>query len=312
MKKVVFLSAIKALYKKEETDVADHLKTVDGEDIDDSLVETILKELDGEKVTTLKADAKTRFNDGVGKGTKDTSKKFEDKIRTIFDIEDNTLLGDDLLDHLEVEIAPTIGAGGDGAVDFKKITADDLDKIPAVKKLKQDHTKALALKDTEKETAVDTVKKEQSQQSLLGEIISDGLAYLDGKKPILPADATKANNQKNDLFTNKLKGYSFAKDATGKVIPVDADGNQLEDKNGVVIEVANLYETIADSGFEFAVADERESSKNKNKVNPSGNTKYTGGDPLTVQKYTELLLDENLEPEARQELMDAYGEKYSG
>ena len=314
MKKEVFLSVTQTLYKKSETDLADDLKTVDGEDVDDTLAETIIKRLDAEKVGTLKADATKRFNDGIGKGTKDASKKFEDKLVNFFGIEDTTLKGDDLLEHIETEIVPTIGAGGGDTPDFKKITADDLDKIPAVKKLKQDHTKALLAKDTEKDAAIKAEQDKVNQSSILNDVIAQGFADLESRNPILPDDAVKAKNQKDRLFANELKNYKFAKDAKGVTIPVDADGNQLEDDNGVVLEVKDLYSRIAESNFEFAVTDDKNSfgDKSKSRQHQQQSKVYKGGDPGSVDKYTELILDENLEPEVKEAIREAYSEKYSG
>lgn len=313
MKKEVFLSMADGLYKKSETDLTDDLKTVDGDEVDDTLAHTIFKRLDAEKVTTLKADGTKRFTDGIGKGTKDASKKFEKALIAAFNI-DEALEGDDLLEHIETEIVPTIGAGGGDTPDFKKITADDLDKIPAVKKLKQDHTKALLAKDTEKDTAIKAEQDKVNQSSILNDVIAQGFADLESRNPILPDDAVKAKNQKDRLFANELKNYKFAKDAKGVTIPVDADGNQLEDDNGVVLEVKDLYSRIAESNFEFAISDKRESfsDKSKSRQQQQQEKVYKGGDPGSVDKYTELLLDENLDSKVKEDLMTQFSEKYSG
>ena len=128
MKKSVFLTGITTLYKKSEADVADHLKTVEGEDIDDALALTIFKQLDAEKVSTMTETAKTRFNDGVGKGQKDTARKFEKSLREVFNT-DEALEGDDLLAHIKAEV-PKLGKPGENTADLSKLTEDDLLKVP--------------------------------------------------------------------------------------------------------------------------------------------------------------------------------------
>lgn len=312
MKKSVFLSALKALYKKEEVDVADHLKTVDGEDIDDNLVLTIFKDFDAAKVTTFKSEATERFNNGVKKGQKETAQRFEKKLKEVFNIDDNTLEGDDLLVHIE-ENLPAPGEPGKGNVDLTKLTEEELAKIPAYIKKQREFNNQLKAKETEKELAVKAEQDKQSNTLIQSEAATKALSMLDGKNPILPKDAAKALTIKNRLLVDELKGHKFMKADNGDLIPLDAEGKQLVDAQGNPMDFNGLVSTIIDSNFEFAVSDPRSSPANKNQQQQSSEKKvYTGTPPTTKDQYTELLMSEDLDTDQKVALKESYSEQFSG
>jgi len=311
MKKSVFLSGVKSLYKKEEVDVADHLKTVDGEDIDDELAIKILKDLDAEKVTVLKADATTRFDNGVKKGQKETAIKFEKKLKAVFNVDDDTLEGDDLIDHIEAHL-PEAGEAGKGTIDLKTLTEDELAKIPAFVKKQKEFQTELKKKDAEKEQAIKAEQDKQSYSTILSEASEKALSLLDGKKPILPADAAKASIMKKKLLIDELANQKYIKGDNGELIPVDAEGKQMLDKQGNPLDFDDLVNGIIDNNFEFNIVDSRSSPGSKNK--PAGKEKddvvYKGAVPKNNKEYFELLTDESMDTEQKALLMEKFGEQF--
>lgn len=303
------MSAANALYKKKEVDVADHLKTVEGDDVPDELVEKLFKDFDAEKVATLKTDATERFNNGVKKGQKETAQKFEKQLREVFNVEDNTLEGEDLITHIQ-ENLPT---GGEGGVDISKLTDEDLAKTKFFIQKQKEWQKALKEKDTEKEKAVNAVKEEQTLASLFSEASAKALGLLDGKNPILPADAAKASKMKNKLLVDELKGHKFMKGDDGSLIPLDSEGKQLTDANGNPVDFDGLVEGIITNNFEFNTSEHRESPANKNKQHQQQQqTKWTGKAPSNKNEYTEMLVSDDYDTEQKVALKATYGEQFSG
>lgn len=306
----MFLTGIQTLYKKSETDVADHLKTVEGEDIDDALAVKIFKELDAEKVTGFKTEATERFNQGVGKGQKDTAKKFEKKLREVFNVDD-TLEGDDLLTHIETEAVPALSKGGSGdKPDLTKVTEDDLAKIPAFILKQKDFQAQLKLKEKEKTEAITAEQAKQTNAQILTEASTKAMAILDGKKPILPKDASKATVMKNKLLVDELKAHKFMKGTDGSLIPLDAEGKQLLDGNGNPVDFNGLVDGIINSNFEFNVGEERKSPGNKNDQQQQQQSKeYTGKAPANKKEYLELLTSD-MAIDQRVALKESFGEQF--
>ena len=311
------MSATKALYKKEEVDVADHLKTVEGDDVPDELVETIFKQLDAEKVTKFKTEATERFNNGEKKGRETAAKKFERRLREIFNLEDDDLLGDDLLNHIESNL-PEPGKPSEGKTDLSKLTKEELAKIPAFIQAQKDFNTQLKEKDKEKEKAINDIKSEQETGLLLSDASAKALAILDGKNPILPKDAAKATTMKNKLLVEELKSHKFMKGTDGSMIPLDAEGKQALDANGNPLDFNTLVDNIINANFEFNVTDPRKSPANKNQqhqqqpgADPGKDKKvYNGKAPTSSDEYLDLLLDENLDTDQKVALKEAYSEQF--
>lgn len=314
MKKSVFLSATKALYKKEELDVADHLKTVEGDDVPDELVLTIFKELDAEKVTKFKTENTERFNNGEKKGRETAAKKFEKKLREIFNVDDDDLIGDDLLTHIETNL-PEPGKPGEGKADLSKLTAEELEKVPAFILKMKDINKQLKEKDTDKEKAIAAIKAEQETGTLLSEASQKALAVLDGKNPILPKDATKATTMKNKLLVDELKSHKFMKGTDGSLIPLDAEGKQALDAQGNPLDFSTLVDNIINANFEFNIVEPRKSPGNKDNLQPKPGdkekVKYTGKAPATADEYMGLLLDDNLDTDQKVAMKEQFSEQFS-
>lgn len=313
MKKAIFLSVIATLYKKDEASVTDHLKNVEGEEIDDAKVEEILKELDAEKVGTLKTEAKERFDNGVKKGQKDTAKKFEKKLIETFAVEED-LEGDELLQRIEeVSKESKAKASKDGKIDLSTVTPEDLEKIPAFINKQRDFQTQLKAKETEKETAVNEVKKEILTSALKAKASNLALTKLNERNPILPADLKKAEKVKKSLLVDELKDIPFMEAEDGTLIPLDAEGKPRTTANGVQLDFDTLVNDIIESNFEFAKTDKRESPKNKTNGGSGGSEeqKYKGTAPTSSKEYLGLLTSPDLSTEEKASVKEQYKEQFS-
>jgi len=310
MKKALFLSVAKTLYKKSEMDLADDLKdAVEGDEVNDDKAEAILKSLDAEKVTTFKTEATERFNNGVKKGQKDTATKFEKKLKQVFNVTDD-LEGDELLTHIETNL-PEPGKPGD-SVDLSKVTEEDLAKIPAFILKERSYKQQLKDKETEKETAIRLEQEKQTTAQIMSDASSKALAILEGKNPILPKDSTKASTMKNKLLIDELKGQKFMKGTDGSLIPLDAEGKQLNDAHGNPLDFNTLVEGIVDRNFEFNLVDPRKTPGNKTGNQHQQQSKeYSGKKPANSTEYLELLTDPNMDTDQKVALKETYGEQFS-
>lgn len=312
MKKAVFLSVAKTLYKKSEVDLTDDLKTVTGDDIDDAEVEKLITKFDAEKVADLKTKETERFNNGIKKGTLETATKFEKAIKKALNVETD-LVGDEFLTHIETDVVPNLNKGGkEGVIDFTKITDEDLKKVPAYIRKENEHKTALQTKEQEKLDAVNAEKEAQKQTGFFSKASNKALAILESKKPILPADAVKAQTLKEKLLVDELKGYKFIDDGKGNPIPMGEDGKQLQNANGVDMSFEELVGSIADKNFEYQAATPRTPVNNKNNPSPANpDAKYTGEVPTSKEKYIELLMDGSIDLEQKTILKDTYSEQFS-
>lgn len=316
MKKAIFLSVVSALYKVAEADLAEDLKdAVEGEDVKDDVAEKILKKLDANKVSKFKEEATERFDNGVKKGQKETAKKFEKKLRSTFEIDDDTLEGEDLLSKVEevsTELKSKSSGKGDKP-DLSAITPEDLEKIPAFINKNRDFQKQLKDKDAEKELAVNEVKNEIKKNSLKSKASNLALAKLNERNPILPQDASKAEKMKNKLLVEELSSIPFMEAEDGSLIPLNEEGKPRTNANGVEIDFDMLVNGIIESNFEFAKTDERKSPSNKNDKSSSSSEdkKYTGKAPTSSKEYLELLTNPDLSIEEKASVKEQYREQFS-
>lgn len=304
MNKSVFLTTIRTLYKKSEADVAEHLNSVEGEDIDDNTVLKVLQDFDAEKVTI----SKERFNQGVGKGQKETAKKFEKALRDAFNVEE-PLEGEELIAHITENIPQPIEGGA--AFDPAKITEDQLLKVPAFINKKKEYEKKIKEKETEMATALQAEKEKQAYESVFSKVSSSALAILDAKKPIVPEDPNKALAVKEKLLVNELKNFKYMVGEDGKIIPLDAEGTPLQDANGNSLEFDALVNKITDDNFTFASQEPIRTSPGHKQVSTQATSTYTGVKPKNQDEYLELITSRDLTTEQRVAIREEFGEQYS-
>lgn len=279
------------------------------DELDDDEVVAVFQKLDGEKVTGFKTKLTERFNDGHKKGKAEIG-NFEKKLKDKFDIDDEDLTGDDLIEHIKDSI-PAPG----GPTDLTKFTEDDLKKVPAYKKIKQAHTAELNTLKTEHEKALQAEKENLAKGEVFSEVKDKGRTILNGKKVLLPEDASKKEARIQKLLDTELKNHTWKKE-NGVLIPVDKDGVQLEDANGKVINFDDLVNSIIDTNFDPAPENTppppgpgnkhpHQQQQNKDKK------PYTGTIPTSKDQYMDILLDKNIDIDQKVALKENYSDKFA-
>lgn len=314
MKKAIFLSAVRALYKVDEADLAEDLKeAVEGDEVNDDVVEKIFVKLDANKVTSLKDEARERFDNGIKKGQKETAKKFEKKLKATFEIDDDSLEGDALLSKVE-EVAnehKSKSSGSGDKPDLNKITPEDLEKIPAFINKQREFSTQLKAKDTEKEEAVKEIQEQIKKGEVKSKVFKKALEKLNERNPILPADASKAEKHKKKFLLDELENIPFMLAEDGAIVPLDEEGKARKNKNGIDVDFNMLVDSIIDDNFEFAKTNPKNSPSNKNdKSNPEAK-KFTGKAPTSSKEYFDLITDEELSTEEKAEIIEEYRDKFN-
>lgn len=317
MKRKAFMGVITKLYNKGAEDLADmSIKLTDDDnkeldELDDSEVTSILQKLDSDKVAASKTKLTEKYNEGYKKAQAEVATKIEKKLKSTFEVEgSDDLTGDDLIDHIKDSIPASTGQA-----DLTKFTEDDLKKVPAFKKIKQAHTLELTTLKTEHEKAIAAEKENIAKGEVFSKVKDKALTTLNGKKVLLPEDATKKEARIQKLLIDDLKGYQF-KEENGKFIPVDKDGVQLEDANGKVINFDDLVNSIIDTNFDPAPENTPPPPGPNNKQNQQQQQnkekkQYTGTVPTSKDQYMDLLLDKNLDIDQKVALKDNYSEKFN-
>jgi hypothetical protein len=316
MKRKAFMGVLGTLFNKTSDDLADtDLKLTDDnnaelEDLDDTQVVAVLKKFDSEKVAASKAKLKENFDNGYKKAQGEVSGKIEKKLKASFEVEDDSLTGEDLIEHIK----DSIPAGSD-KTDLTKFTEDDLKKVPAYKKINQAHKKELTDLEAKHAQELAAEKENIAKGEVFSKVKDKALTALNGKKVLLPEDAAKKEARIQKLLIDDLKGYTF-KEENGKFIPVDKDGVQLEDANGKVINFDDLVNSIIDTNFDPApeTTPPPTGPNNKHTQQQQQNQQkkvYTGTVPTSKDQYMDLLLDKNLDIDQKVALKDNYSDKFN-
>lgn len=194
-----------------------------------------------------------------------------------------------------------------------ELVDEEVKKHPLFVALEKKSAADLKKAKEEGETAVQALQKEHQRKEAFSGIQPEALEYFDAKKPILSTDPAKAARQRQ-LVIDALKGYDFEK----------VDGVTIISKDGVVVEddlknkltLSKLVDQIADPLFDFKVAEDREApnaekaggQQGGSGVSGTGAGKYLGALPKTQKELIQLVNDQSVPLEQRQDLM-AWSEK---
>lgn len=318
MKRKAFMGVITKLYNKGAEDLADmSIKLSDDDnkeldELDDNEVTAVLQKLDSDKVAASKTKLTEKYNEGYKKAQAEVAGKIEKKLKSTFDVDgSDDLTGDDLIEHIK----DSIPAAGTGNTDLSKFTEEDLKKVPAFKKIKQAHTAELTTLKADHDKALAAEKENLAKGEVFSKVKDKALTALNGKKVLLPEDASKRDARIQKLLIDDLKGYQF-KEENGKFIPVDKDGVQIEDANGKVINFDDLVNSIIDTNFDPAPEGPKPPAGPNNKPHQQQQQNqqkkvYNGTVPTSKDQYMDILLDKNVDIEQKQALKENYSEKFS-
>jgi hypothetical protein len=244
---------------------------------------------DSERVSKLSNDSKNQYSRGV----KETAQKLEKELKEKYNVE-SELVGVELFDHIvETKVA-----------EIKSAKPEEVLKHPEVIKALNEKDKLLKLKDKEIVDKLKAKEDEINMSNLFKEVENAALAEFDNLKPILPADAKKAANQKAILIS-ELKRNKYQKDGSGFIV-LKEDGTPLQDQHGNNITFQDHIKGNAEKYFDFKAADDRSSSGNKP---PDGSTNIKVRKPKDETDYVNMMKDQSLTPKERVEIMELHTKK---
>jgi hypothetical protein len=262
----VFKRLIVETYKQ-SPEYAEELALKDEEEIKATVIQ-----LDKDRVKNVR---KVAFDDGRERASTKVRSGLERKIKQTFGFESDKT-GDDLLDEVFNHV--------NSKANHPDISQEEFNGFPAVKQLKERHSKALSELQTKHEANV----KEYDKRGIFTEVANEAVSILNGMKPILPDDSKKAANQKK-RFLSVLTGYDYEKVA-GKIVILQKNGSLLEDGHGNKIDFENFIRSQANESFEFVVAEHRTSPSGSHiSTHTAQASPYVGRTPRNDAEYSEAM-----------------------
>lgn len=256
--KEIILAFLSRAYNMDTDSIAELLfkKNSDDGQFTDELQDDALNaltRLDQERAGKLKGDGRTQFDNGFKKAQKDVSEKWEQRIREKFGI-DAAITGDLLLDTLEEKMSAP---------------ADLPDEQIRRSKIYRDLEKAAADRERaaqeQAEAKVREILDTQGRKEKLSVVREKAKTWLLGRKPVLEANQTVADQRIND-FLRELEQYDYDDDMT----PLK-DGEILKNEHQHPIQFDKLLDSVASRRFEFMAQDPKGNGGNKNvPPGPSG------------------------------------------
>lgn len=282
-------------YKMTTDEVTALLEKADGNPLDEIL------EKDKAKISKLSTD---KFQEGYKKSKAETLGEFEQNLISKYEVEDNTLKGDALIESIVTkkieEAKPAKATGTKG-----EITEDDIKKHPLYISLEKAKTEAVEAKETEWKTKFDTKVAEYEKDAQFNSVNDHALDIL-AKEFVLPEDATIAKNQ-TKWFSDSLKnGYEFDKQDDGTWV-ISKEGKRLEDAHGNLL---GMNEFVKQQGSQFFPLVSNNGGSNAGNEGGGANGGASGkvAIPKTQTEMMALANDKTVPLEQRQEAIKAYRE----
>lgn len=263
----VLKAVLKTVYGYTDEQVAGTLAKTDAEQTSEILA------LDANRVTKFKSAQTEAFDNGHKKGKGETLSVREKELRTKYEIDDETLTGDSLIETIVSKKAGASGTGSKG-----KLTDDEIKAHPLYVALQEQAKKDVTAKEKEWQEKYDGYESKIQKEGRLSKAKAEAEKLLTTLNPVLPKNADVAANLKN-LFASQLEGYDY--DFQDGVIVVTKDGKVVEDKHGKRVGFDEIVKDISSKFFEFAESTPRENAGNENK---QGNE----GAPGTGKKFANL------------------------
>ena len=234
-------SIAESLYKKSD----DGTQT---DEIQEGALEA-LKSLDKERITKIKPDTKTFFDNGYKKAQVEISEKYEKMIREKTGVDDNDLKGEELL-----------------LAGLEKVAKPKLedDKVKLHPLFISREKELLKLAEDLKAEGVNALEEFKSQQVKAQRIqLAQGKAkdILLSMKPVLEEDQRIADRRIKN-FLNEFSNLEY-EDVNGELVPIK-DGKRLENDQFHPVSFDKLVKDLAADNFLFQVQDPKGNGGNQN------------------------------------------------
>lgn len=287
---------LETAYKIPEDDIATILPEDESEFSSETFLSKFL-EYDKDRVEIIGQKGKDKFEQGYSKGKKESLTKQEEQIREEFNIDDNDLVGIDLVKKV-VEINSKKSKG-----DVSKLSDDELKSHPSVINLLTERENRFK---TEKEQLIEEHQsklKEFSRKETMGKVSNKALDILDSLNPVLSEDPVRAKNQRNFLL-RELDSLDFQINDSGNIIPLK-DGKILEDQHGHSVNFEDFVSNKAKALYDFKQAPERGTP-------PSGGGNGSGGGSQKFKseaEYAKYMSDRSISLEDRKKAQESWNKQ---
>lgn len=254
--------------------------------------------------TKIDALKQTELDNGYKKGTKEVKFAFEKDIKEKFGITSDKK-GLELVE----ELVQTKTAGKDSP---ESITEDVVKKHPVYLNLENRLKTEKADVEKEWKAKLAETEKTYAKKETFKTVSEKALAEFEALKPILSEKPEIAAKQKARII-RELEGKDFQVDENG-ILVLGEDGKRKEDGHGNALKFGSFVKSIADDlGFEFKVADDRDSAGGDNnkqdKTGGEGGKKFTGTLPTNTQDYYNIVFDPAVPAEAKEEVKAYWSEQ---
>lgn len=226
-------------------------------------------ELDATRISKFRTDKEAQYNRGLKEG----ATKIEKAIKAKYSIDNNELIGVDLLDHvIELQTSELTEKLKNKGKD------DDFEKSPKYLQLKQEWEKQLKTKDQEWESKLTEKESEWNRKETLGKIAKLAFNELETGY-VLPENAERANALK-EVLQRELESGNYKFDDSGEPILLDKEGKPIEDQHGKLVQFKEHINGLASKYFDKKVAAQRGNAGNQNQQQQSAGT-YKSQDEFT-------------------------------
>jgi hypothetical protein len=275
--KDVFLAYLSATLNADTGSLAENLFKIsdDGVEVLQDNALSYLNTLHSTHVQTLKNDAKQSFDEGYKKAEKIVKTSYDKKLRAIFDVK-GPLEGDELF--------TAIAASKDAITDEQRIKNSPLfvSKERELEQVKADHEK-------EKVQIVEQFKAEQSKARANEIGVKKAKEIALSMNPVLPANATVAENNLNVTLNTLLSGLEFNVDESGNVVSILKGGARYENQHGHPYTIEMLLKEQIPTYYELRAQSDKGNGGNANSdPNPQKPNQNPGG-PKTRQEFDEAI-----------------------
>lgn len=209
-----------------------------------------LKSLDKERITKIKPDTKTFFDNGYKKAQVEISEKYEKMIREKTGVDDNDLKGEELL------------LAGLEKVAKPKLEDDKVKLHPLFISREKELLKLAEDLKAEGVNALEDFKSQQKAQEARNRAKERAWSIVEGMTPIMPKDPEIARVRKED-YLREFDAYDIEEPEKDVFIPIQG-GKRVENEQFHAVDFDALAREKARKRFEFPVQEPKGNGGNQN------------------------------------------------
>lgn len=255
---------------------------------DDIKVDDVAKALKDKYRDNLTVFGKTQKDEGFKAAERSTSKKFEESLKTAFNITSDKQ-GEQLISEI-------IEANSKKPKPGKEMSEDDIKKSDVYLKMENTFKAQLKAAQDEGDKKLSELQKEYTKKETFGKVSAEISKLLDAEGYFFDDDPTRAANKRED-FLSKFAGHEY--DFKDNQIIISKDGKVLENEFGHKVDFKDFVNGLASRYYPKKVSDRR-NSPNGQQQQQQGNqqqqqqSSYSGALPKNAEEYDSLMSNESV------------------